>query len=54
MPDELKIFLKNNFIFDYHEKVLNKPNFIIKNLDFYTPYSMTSNDPSITNTKRKV
>jgi hypothetical protein len=49
IPDELKIFYGDDFIFDYHARVLNKPNFIIKNLDFYTPYSVTSNDLSITN-----
>jgi hypothetical protein len=49
IPDALKIFYGDDFIFDYHERVLNKPNFIIKNLDFYTPYSITSNDLSITN-----
>jgi len=49
IPNELKIFYGDDFIFDYHEKTLNKPNFIIKNLDFYTPYSVTSNDFSITN-----
>jgi len=49
IPDELKIFYGDDFIFDYHSRALNKPNFIIKNLDFYTPYSVTSTDLSITN-----
>jgi len=49
IPNELQIFYGDDFIFDYNEYIIKKPNFIIKNLDFYTPYSVTSNDLSITN-----
>jgi hypothetical protein len=49
IPNELQIFYGDDFIFDYNEYIIKKPNFIIKNLDFYTPYSVTSNDITITN-----
>jgi hypothetical protein len=48
IPNELKVFYGDDFIFYYHQLVLKKSNFIIKNLDFYTPFSVTSNDSSIT------
>lgn len=47
IPNELKIYYGDNFIFDRMLK-LNKTNYLITNMDYFTKWAQTTSDPTIT------
>lgn len=47
IPDGLKIYFGDNFIFDL-QLAKNKTNYIIANMEFYTPFAQTTGDKNLT------
>jgi FkbM family methyltransferase len=47
IPNELKIYYGDNFIFDRMLK-LDKINYLITNIDYFTKWAQTTSDPTIT------